>query len=103
MRYQKIEKAALAVVITARRLRYYFQNFQVIVKTDLPIRQVLQKMDLAGRILKWAVELSEYGLIFEGRGLIRPQALVDFVAEMAISGEECVGESSGGWILLVDG
>jgi len=32
MRYQKIEKAALAVVITTRRLRYYFQNFQVIVK-----------------------------------------------------------------------
>jgi len=60
------------VVITARRLRYYSQNFQIIVKTDFPIKQVLLKVDLVGRMMKWAVELSEYGLIFESRGLVRP-------------------------------
>jgi len=60
-------------------------------------------MDLAGRIMKWAIELSEYGLLFEGRGLVRPQALVDFVAELAPSSDEVLKESSGGWILSVDG
>lgn len=42
-RYQKLEKALLAIVITTRRLRYYFQIFQSIVKINLPVRQVLQK------------------------------------------------------------
>lgn len=45
--YQKLKKVALAIVVAARRLRYYFQNFQVIVKTYLPVKQVLQKIDLA--------------------------------------------------------
>jgi len=103
VRYQKIEKVALAVVMTVRWLRYYFQNFQVVVRTDLPIKQVLQKMHLAGRMMKWAIELSEYGLLFEGMGLVRPQVLVDFVAELAPSDDEDVKEGSGGWILSVDG
>jgi len=39
-RYQAIEKAALAVLFAARRLRHNFQSFTVIVMTDLPIRKV---------------------------------------------------------------
>jgi len=41
VRYQAIEKAALAVVFSERRLRHYFHNFTVIVMIDLPIRKVL--------------------------------------------------------------
>jgi len=40
-RYQALEKAALAVVFSARRLRHYFQSFTVVVMTDLPIQKVL--------------------------------------------------------------
>jgi len=39
--YQAIEKATLAVVFVARRLRYYFLSFTMIVMTDLPICKVL--------------------------------------------------------------
>ena len=35
VRYQALEKAALAVVFSARRLRHYFQSFTVVVMTDL--------------------------------------------------------------------
>jgi len=52
VRYQALEKAALAVVFSARRLRHYFQTFTVIVMTDLPIRKVLQKPDVAGRMVR---------------------------------------------------
>jgi len=45
VRYHAIEKAALAVVFSARRLRHYFQSFTIIVMIDLPIRKVLQKLD----------------------------------------------------------
>ena len=100
--YYKLEKATLAIVITARRLRYYFQNFQVIVKIDLPVKQVLQKLDLAGRMMKWAVELSEYGIIFKSRGSFRTQALIDFVVELTPSKGEQESERKRKWILSVD-
>ncbi|XP_057436319.1 uncharacterized protein LOC130728766 [Lotus japonicus] len=99
VRYQKIEKAALALIISARKLRPYFQGFPVVVKTDLPLRQVLQKLDLAGRMVSWAVELSEFGITFEKKGAIKAQVLVDFVNEMYHEDNSEAGE----WSLSVDG
>jgi len=55
VRYQDQEKAALTVMFSARRLRHYFQSFTVVVMTDLPIRKVLQKSDMAVRMVRWAV------------------------------------------------
>jgi hypothetical protein len=63
-RYQKTENLSLAVVNTARRLRQYFQGHQIVVKTDYPIKQVLRKPDLAGRMVAWSIELSEYDIVF---------------------------------------
>ena len=40
-RYQSLEKTALAVVFSARRLRHYFHSFTVVVMTNLPIQKVL--------------------------------------------------------------
>jgi len=51
VRYQALEKVALAVVFSARKLRHYFQSFTVIVMTNIPIRKVLQKSDVAGRMV----------------------------------------------------
>ena len=61
-RYQDIEKAALAVIFAALRLRHYFQSFTVIVMTDLPIRKVLQKPDIAGQMVHWAVVMPKFDL-----------------------------------------
>ncbi|GKV49673.1 hypothetical protein SLEP1_g56411 [Rubroshorea leprosula] len=55
-RYSIAEKAALAVVVTARKLRPYFQSHPIIVMTDQPLRQILQKPECSGRLIKWAVE-----------------------------------------------
>ena len=48
------------MVFSARELRHYFQRFTLVVMTDLPIRKVLQKPDVAGRMVRWAMELSEF-------------------------------------------
>ena len=79
VRYQTLEKAALAVVFSARRLRHYFQSFIVMVMTDLPIHKVLQKPDVTGRMARWAVELSEFDIHYEPRGPIKGQIYVDFI------------------------
>jgi len=57
VRYQALEKATLAMVFSARRLRHYFKSFTVVVMTDLSIWKVLQKPDMAGRMVRWVVEL----------------------------------------------
>ena len=50
-RYQIIEKVALALVLTARRICPYFQNHSITVRTDYPIFKILSKLDLAGRMI----------------------------------------------------
>ena len=61
-RYPKIEKLALCLIVTARKLRPYFQSHPITVLTDQPLRQVLQKPKLAGRLTRWAMELSEFDI-----------------------------------------
>ncbi|XP_020208119.1 uncharacterized protein LOC109793060 [Cajanus cajan] len=102
VRYQKIEKLTLTIVITARKLRHYFQSYEMVIRTDYPIRQVLQKPDLAGRMMKWSIELSEFAIKYEPRGAIKAQVLADFLVELTPPAEgDPSGESD--WILLVDG
>ncbi|XP_027910365.1 uncharacterized protein LOC114169424 [Vigna unguiculata] len=103
VRYPTIEKATLAVVVSARRLRHYFQNHSVKVMTDLPIRYILQKPDISGRLVKWAIKLSEYGIQYESQGPIKAQFLADFLVELSEPpvADQRVKEIS--WILSVDG
>ncbi|CAL9104771.1 unnamed protein product, partial [Musa textilis] len=55
-RYPPIERLALALVLAARKLRPYFQTHPIEVITNQPLRQVLSKFDVAGRLLKWSME-----------------------------------------------
>ncbi|XP_061367151.1 uncharacterized protein LOC133310267 [Gastrolobium bilobum] len=100
VRYQHVEKVAFALLISARRLRQYFQCHQIVVKTNQPIKQMLHKPDLAGRMVAWAVELSEFGITFEACKAIKAQALADFMVEMTHPGGT---EENKWWKLFVDG
>ena len=63
------------------KLRQYFQSHHITVLTDQPLKEVLQRITTSGRMVKWSIELSEYGLEFRPRKSIKAQALADFVAE----------------------
>ncbi|KAL0417240.1 UNVERIFIED_CONTAM: hypothetical protein Slati_3555900 [Sesamum latifolium] len=101
-RYTPIEKMALALVVTARRLRPYFLSHPIGVRTNTPLKQTLGKPDTSGRLVKWAVELSEYDISYLPRTTIKAQALADFVSEMT---EMTIKEASQDqkWLLHVDG
>ncbi|GKV35996.1 hypothetical protein SLEP1_g44183 [Rubroshorea leprosula] len=101
-RYSIAEKAALAVVVTARKLRPYFQSHPIIVMTDQPLRQILQKPKCSRRLIKWAVELGEFQIAFQQRSTIRAQALADFVVECTSNQVEPNSEAET-WTLYVDG
>ncbi|XP_016177887.1 uncharacterized protein LOC107620202 [Arachis ipaensis] len=99
LRYSKLEKLALALLTSSHRLRKYFQGHQVVVRTDQGIRQVLQKPDLAGRMMTWAIELSQYNLRYEPRHAIKAQAMADFLVEVTRDPTEDTGIR---WKLHVD-
>ena len=97
-RYQVIKKLVLALVFAARRLRHYFRNHGMTVKTNYPLKQVLQRPELAGRMTAWAVELSEFGLHYESMGPMKVQFLAEFLTELPP-----VTEKNTAWLLIVDG
>ncbi|XP_015950200.1 uncharacterized protein LOC107475065 [Arachis duranensis] len=80
--YSRLEKLAFALLIASRRLRQYFQAHSMTVRTDQAVKQVLQKPDLAGRMLAWSIELSQFDIKFEPRYAIKAQAMTDFITEM---------------------
>jgi len=102
VRYQAIEKAALAVVFVAWRLRHYFQSFTVIVMADLPIHKVLQKPDMAGWMVRWEVELPEFDKHYEPRGPNKGQVYADFVVELSSVATQ-LDSRDFQWVLFVDG
>ncbi|XP_034709724.1 uncharacterized protein LOC117932556 [Vitis riparia] len=78
-RYSKVELTALALRSAAQKLRPYFQAHLVAVLTDQPLRNILHKPDLTGRMLQWAIELSEYGIELQPRLSMKDQVMADFV------------------------
>ncbi|XP_072090659.1 uncharacterized protein [Arachis hypogaea] len=100
LRYSKLEKLALALLTSSRRLKQHFQSHQVVVRTDQGIRQILQKPDLAGRMMTWSIELSQYDIRYEPRQAIKAQAMADFLVEVTGDPGEDMGTR---WKLHVDG
>ncbi|KAK3031413.1 hypothetical protein RJ639_037411 [Escallonia herrerae] len=80
-RYPKIDKIALALIISARRLRPYFQSHTIIILTDQPLRKVLMSPEASGRLVNWSVELGEFDLQYKPRTAVKAQALADFIVE----------------------
>ena len=55
---------------------------------------------MAGRMLKWSLELSEFDIQYESMKALKTQALADFVAEMTSPGDP---DGSRRWTIFVDG
>ncbi|KAG7588597.1 Ribonuclease H-like superfamily [Arabidopsis suecica] len=81
-RYTMMEKLALAVVTSVRKLRPYFQSHPIEVLTNQPLRTILHSPNQSGRLAKWAVELSEYDIEYKSRVSMKAQVLADFLTEL---------------------
>jgi hypothetical protein len=63
--YSEIEKICYAIVMSARKLRYYFEAHRVRVLMNQPLNDIFRNRDSSGRIGKWAMKLSEHVVNFE--------------------------------------
>lgn len=82
LRYTTMEKLALTVVTSARKLRPYFQSHTIDVLTNQPLRAILHSPSQSGRMTRWAIELSEYDINYKGRTAAKSQVLADFIVEI---------------------
>lgn len=64
----------------APKLTPYFFSHLIKVRTNLPFKQTLGRLDLSGQMVKWAVELGEYEVEFEPRMAIKAHALAKLPA-----------------------
>ncbi|GFS42946.1 hypothetical protein Acr_00g0082720 [Actinidia rufa] len=83
IQYLPLKKLILALVVTSRKLMHYFQAHPISVYTEYPLKVVLLKADLIGRLSKWFLELGQFDIKFSSRATIKGQVLADFVAEFS--------------------
>ena len=103
-RYPQIEKLAFALITASRKLRHYFQAHIINVMTDHPLKKAMNKLEAAGRLIQWVVELSEFDIRYQPRHAIKAQALADFITEFTPNYNDLNEmEDSKKWIVYVDG
>ena len=82
-----------------------------VVITTYPLKGILQKLELSSRLIKWAIELSEYDISNQPHTAIKSQALADFIADFAPSAQAKANSKllaittppHSSWTLSVDG
>ena len=55
-----MEKLAFALITASRKLRHYFQAHVIVVIMDHPLKKSMTKLEVAGRLIQWAIELSTF-------------------------------------------
>ena len=102
--YPLIEKLAFALIIASRKLRHYFQAHIINVMIDHPLKKAMNKLEAAGRLIQWAVELSEFDIRYQPRNVVKAQVLADFILEFTPSYDDsCSMEDHKKWVIHVDG
>ncbi|RVW17445.1 hypothetical protein CK203_085512 [Vitis vinifera] len=102
-RYSKMELTALALRSAAKSSAPIFKPPSDC--TDRPpLRSILHKPDLTGRMLQWAIELSEFGIEFQPRLSKKGQVMADFVLEYSRRpNQHHESSEQEWWTLRVDG
>ena len=66
-----MEKLDFAIITTSKKLRHYFQAHVINVMTDHSLKKAMNKLEAAGRLIQWAVELSEFDIRYQPRNAIK--------------------------------
>ena len=97
-RYLMIKKLVFTLVMASRKLRHYFQARVINVLTNHPQKKAMNKLEAAGRLIQWDIELSKFDVKYQARNAIKVQVLANF-----IQGELDEVEEVKRWVVNVDG
>ena len=102
-KYPRIEKIAFALIVASCKLRQYFQENPILVMTDQPTKKSMNKPEAVGRMVQWAIELSQFDIEYHPRTAIKAQALVDFIAEFTFPDKDSLTNEAERWTIQTDG
>ena len=60
--YPRMEKIGFALLVASIKLCPYFQAHPIVVMIDQPIRKTMNKIDAAGQLIQWAIELGQFDI-----------------------------------------
>ena len=85
LNYSPIEKMCLALMFIIKKLRHYLQAHSVYLffRAD-PIKYIMSRPVLFGRLAEWAFLLQEFEIIYIPQKAVKGQALADFLANHPI-------------------
>ncbi|CAM8984212.1 unnamed protein product [Rhodiola kirilowii] len=88
LNYSPIEKICLALVFAVQKLRHYMQahTVHIVSKAD-PIKYILSRPVLSGRLAKWAMLVKQYDLVFVPQRATKGQAIANFFADHPVPAE----------------
>ncbi|XP_028058066.1 uncharacterized protein LOC114261939 [Camellia sinensis] len=93
VRYTLVERHCLALVFIAQKLRHYFLAHQIQIVTRIdPIRYLLSKPALTGKVARWLLALGEFEITCVVPKAIKRQALADLFAQFPSSDYEPMNE-----------
>ena len=71
--------------------------------TNQPIKKSTSKPEVAGRMVQWAIKLSQFDIEYHPRTAIKAQALADFIAEFTLPNEDKITNEVDRWTIQTDG
>ncbi|GMQ02073.1 hypothetical protein CsSME_00048471 [Camellia sinensis var. sinensis] len=84
--YSPIEKTCLALVFALQKLKHYVLEHEVkLISRADPLKYILSRPILSGKIAKWAVILQQFAIEYVSQRAVKGQALADFLAAHPIS------------------
>ncbi|XP_028105526.1 uncharacterized protein LOC114304566 [Camellia sinensis] len=88
-RYTPLEKASL--IWATRKLRHYLLAHSIILVSILdPFKYLFEKSVLMGRVVRWWLLLSEFHLQYVTRKSVKRRAIVEFLVDHPVEGNEVV-------------
>ena len=70
---------------------------------DQPIKKSMNKPEVAGRMVQWAIELIQFDIEYHPRIAIKAHALGDFITEFTLPNEDSLTNEKERWTIQIDG
>ena len=75
----------------------------ILVMTYQPIKKLMNRPEAVGRMVQWAIELSQFDIEYHPRTAIKAQALEDFIAEFTLPDKDSFTNKADRWTIQTDG
>ena len=67
--------------------------------TDQPIKKSMNKPEAVGKMIQWAIELSQFDIEYHPKPAIKAKALANFIVEFTVLDEDGALDEAERWTI----